>query len=132
VTAGEGGSPGGHGLNWAPAETIDDYVRNCREGLEDFSQRRAAELMGWSRIDVYRAILIAKLPEDSFEALLSGNRPSSTRELANIALALTRGHSTAEIERCPHCGVELRVRKGYSAKSAAIVKKWLDDNRGDE
>jgi hypothetical protein len=112
------GSPGGHG-RLAPAETIDDYVRNCRDGLEDFSQRRAAKVLGWSRIEVYRAILMAALPEDLFEALLSGDC-TSTRELANIALALTRGHSTTEIERCPHCGRELRVRKGYSAKSAAI------------
>jgi hypothetical protein len=130
VTAGKGASPGGHGRNWAPAETIDNYVRNCRDGLEDFTRRRAAKLLAWSRIEVYRAILMAELPEDLFEALISGDC-TSTRELANIALALRRGHSTAEIERCRHCGGRRRVRRGYSAESAAIVDKWLG-NRGDQ
>jgi hypothetical protein len=119
-----GGSPGSHGRNWAPAETISDYLRNCREGLETFSHRRLAKLVGVSRIELHRWPLMAELPEDLFEALLRG-RKTSSRELANIALAL-RGHNTPEIERCPHCEGRLRVRRGYSAAAAVIVNKWLD------
>ena len=48
--------------NWQPAETLDDYARNCREGLEDDSDRRAAQLLGRSRMAVYRAKLMAGLP----------------------------------------------------------------------
>ena len=29
-------------------KTIADYVRNCGEGLEAYSDRRAALLLGWS------------------------------------------------------------------------------------
>jgi integrase len=41
------GSPGSHPHsdrpNWQPATTIDDYLRNCREGLEEYPDRRAAK-----------------------------------------------------------------------------------------
>ena len=38
-------APGGAIPNWQPAATINDYYRNCREGLEEYSERRAAELL---------------------------------------------------------------------------------------
>jgi hypothetical protein len=31
--------------NWRPAETYDEYVSNCQEGLEEWSERRAAKLL---------------------------------------------------------------------------------------
>jgi hypothetical protein len=45
--------------NWQPASTKVDYLRNCREGLEDYSERRLAKLLGWSRIRIHRAKLMA-------------------------------------------------------------------------
>jgi hypothetical protein len=59
----DGGSHGSHPHarpNWRPAETIDEYMSNCREGLEDFSDRRAAKLLGMTRIQLYRAKLMAE------------------------------------------------------------------------
>ena len=47
--------------NWQPAETIEDYLRNCREGSEEYSERRAAQLLGWPRMKVYRAKLMADI-----------------------------------------------------------------------
>ena len=48
------GSPGSHPHsdrpNWRPAETADEYLRNCREGLEQYSDRKFARLTGMSRI----------------------------------------------------------------------------------
>jgi len=68
------GSPGSHPHsdrpNWQQAETIADYARNIREGLEEYSDRRAAKLLGRSRIHVYRAKLMAELPNALFERLL--------------------------------------------------------------
>ena len=47
------GTPGSHPHsdrpNWRQAETLDEYLANCREGLEQYSDRRAAKLMGVSR-----------------------------------------------------------------------------------
>jgi hypothetical protein len=105
------GSPGSRGRNWSPAETIDDYVRNVREGLEPHSERRLAKLLGWTRMQLYRAKLMAMIPDDLFDALLAQGRLPKARELANIALAM-RGHDTSEIDRCPHCGGVLRRRLG--------------------
>jgi hypothetical protein len=69
---------------------------------------------------------MAELPEDLFEALLStGKKCPSTRELANIVLAL-RGDLTREIERCPHCGEPLRVRNVCSPEQAKVVLRGLE------
>jgi hypothetical protein len=125
------GGPARAQANWAPAETIGDYMRNCREGLEVFSERRAAKLMGWSRAHMRRVTLMAELPEDLFEALLEGLLPHpSNRELANIALAL-RGGNTFEPRYCPHCGGLLRVGRGFSDKAWAIVTSgWGGSDAG--
>jgi len=40
--------------NWRPAETFDEYLRNCRAGLEAYSARRMAKLMGFSRAALWR------------------------------------------------------------------------------
>jgi hypothetical protein len=56
----EGGYPGSQGRNWSPAETIDDYMRNCREGLEIWSDRRAAKLLGMNRMQYRKALLLAE------------------------------------------------------------------------
>jgi hypothetical protein len=65
-------SPGGHPHsdqpNWRPADTIVDYLANCREGLEEYSDRKAAKLWGISRAELWRWKLIGELPEDLFEA----------------------------------------------------------------
>jgi 8-oxo-dGTP diphosphatase len=90
--------------NWQPAETIDDYARNIREGLEEYSDRRAAKLLGRSRIYVYRAKLVAELPDTLFERLLDADVVSS-KTLANVALVLRRNDPrSADVERCPHSG----------------------------
>jgi hypothetical protein len=81
----ESGSPGSHhnGRNWRPAETFDEYLRNCREGLEERSDRRAAKLLGWSRIHFYRVRLMAELPDDLFEMLLAAGVRSTKTDGAN-------------------------------------------------
>ena len=50
------GPPGSHPHadqpNWKPADNADDYLRNCEDGLEKFSERRFAKLFGASRIEL--------------------------------------------------------------------------------
>jgi hypothetical protein len=117
-------APQGAIPNWQTATTAADYLRNCREGPEDYSDRRFASLMGWSRIRLYRARLMAELPEPLFDRLLDAGVTSS-RELANIALAFREGKNTAEGERCPHCGGALRSRYRIGKASRGAIQAWL-------
>src|SRR5262245_12547004 len=92
------GSPGSHPHsdrpNWSPADNIEDYLRNCREGLESFSDRRIAKFLGMSRVEAWRSQLMAELPEGLFEHILAKTRGSkirlTTKALAQIAVALRR------------------------------------------
>ena len=54
-----GSHPHADQRNWQPADNIDDYLRNCREGLETYSDRRVAKLWGVSRAWIWRAKLVA-------------------------------------------------------------------------
>jgi hypothetical protein len=125
------GSPGSHPHsdrpNWQPAETLAAYLANCREGLEQYSDRRAAKLMGMSRVALWRAKLMAKIPDDLFDELLK-LRPSA-RTVALIAQALTGGKSSPDVERCPHCGAILRFRPRINANAAKVINEWLAKRR---
>src|SRR5262249_32641963 len=126
-------SPGSHPHadrpNWRPAESYDEYLANCRDGLESYSERRVAKLFGMSRAALWRAELMAELPNELFEHILAEAKRQSVKlsekALAQVALALRRGNNVAEVERCPHCGGVLRIRAHVSAKLADIVNQWL-------
>ncbi len=60
--------------NWKPADTAEDYFVNCREGLEEYSERRLAKLFGVSRIELWRWKMMAGLPDDLFDTLFEGGR----------------------------------------------------------
>jgi hypothetical protein len=124
------GSPGGHPHadqpNWQPADNIDDYLQNCREGLEEYSDRHAAKLLGVPRIEVFRWKLMAELPEDLFQALLKSKRSPSVKSVAAVAQALKRGNQ-ADTECCPHCGHVLRTRPQVSTEYEKIVNDWLKE-----
>ena len=111
--------------NWRPAETFDEYVTNCAEGLELFSERRASKLLGISRITLWRWRQAAELPEDLI-ARLSELRPRpSNKQLAQIAVALREGElDTSEVERCPHCGGVVRRRYWISEAALKVIRKW--------
>jgi hypothetical protein len=123
-------SPGSHTHsdrpNWRPAETVDEYVINCREGLENYSERRMATLLGMSRVHLWRAARMAELPDDLFERLLAAG-VRSTKALAAVAHMLAKANNVAEVERCPHCGEVLRVRKHINVKAIEVVRQWLAD-----
>ncbi len=126
------GSPGSHPHsdrpNWQPAETVDEYVRNCQEGLETYSERRMAKLFGISRARLWRWKLMAEIPEELFEQLLAEtNHVPSTKELANVARALNGHGPSHDAERCPHCGEVLRVRGRWRPGTAKIVNDWLKE-----
>ncbi len=124
------GSPGSHSHsarpNWRPEETANDYLRNCDDGLETYSERRMAKLLGVSRTALWRWKMVAEIPEEMFERLLAeANHVPSTKELANIGRALNGHGPSHDAERCPHCGEVLRVRGRWRASTAKIVNEWL-------
>src|SRR5262245_18149929 len=111
--------------NWRPAETLEDYLRNVREGLEQTSDRRLAKLMDVPRTKLWRMRLLAELPEDLFERLLAAGVHS--RQLASVAQAMRTGEVALEADgKCPHCG-GLLYRKRISGKAVKLVNDWLDE-----
>lgn len=108
--------------NWRPAETLADYLRNCREGLEQYSDTRAAKIMGWPRVQVWRARMMAEVPEAIFEELMEAG-VTSTKALAQVGQSMVTGSRGVEIERCPHCSGVLRSRSLVSRKAAAVIDK---------
>src|SRR5262245_39220514 len=87
-----GSNPHADRPNWQPADSITDYLWNCREGLENFSERRVCQLLGWSRAKLWRVRQIAKIPEGLFEHLFDEFREGrfrlSEKKLAAIGQAL--------------------------------------------
>jgi hypothetical protein len=124
-----GSNPHSDQPNWKPAETIEDYFRNCDEGLEQYTQSRAAKLMGWSRAKLWRLGMSARVPEDLFERLMKyqreSNRQISTKAMAAIVLAMDRGKIGWEVECCPNCGHQLRERRSVSKEILQIVNAWI-------
>jgi hypothetical protein len=127
-------SPGSHPHadqpNWQPADTVQAYIDNCREGLENYSERRLAKLLGVSRTWLWRAKMVAEIPNDLLEFILehapNENISISSKALAQVGAAFYRGgNGVAEVERCPHCGEVLRVRTLVSDKMVDLVNRWL-------
>jgi hypothetical protein len=132
------GSPGSHPHsdrpNWQPATTIDDYARNCAEGLEKYSERRMVKLMGVSRAGAWRMQLAACVPEDLVDKLYAAARERkkavSLKQLAEIGRALMSGGPPhPEEERCPHCGGLVRLRERIPPYLCLVVGGWLEERR---
>jgi hypothetical protein len=117
-----GDNPHADRPNWQPATDLAGYLANCRDGLETFSDKRVSKLMGWSRAMVWRARLMAAIPEYIFEELVALPNISTSQLAAAGRLFLGSGIPN-ETECCPHCGGALRVRSRVSARVAAIVGK---------
>jgi hypothetical protein len=137
MTAPEKCPPGSHPHadrpNWQRAISPDEYLANCREGLEEWSERRFAELLGWSRVHLWRAQMMARIPPELFDRLLASMKASSqslsNKPLAAIGAALKGGSLDAQAECCPHCGGLLRLRQRIPAHLAKVVADWIADGR---
>ena len=74
-------SPGSHPHsdrpNWQPAETANDYLRNCQDGLEAYTDRRMAKIRKLQRrIDTPRIRKAKKehLEEEHWQLVLALDR----------------------------------------------------------
>jgi hypothetical protein len=119
-----GSNPHADQPNWRPATDVAGYLANCREGLEIYSDNRTAKLMGWSRAHVWRARLLAAIPDDIFEELVALPK-ISTSQLAAAGRVFLGSATPDETERCPHCHGVLRVRSRVPSAVAAIVGKAM-------
>lgn len=78
------------------------------------SLRQTAKDMGVSHTSLWRWKLMAEIPDDEFEALLSRARAEgrilTTRSIADYARRRRGDWIPADIEHCPHCGEPIRRR----------------------
>ncbi len=80
---------------------------------------------------LWRWHLMAEIPEELFELLLHKSKPvPSTKALAAVAMALRSGETTTAADRCPRCGIILRIRRSVSAEVVSIVNDWLASKSG--
>ncbi len=114
--------------NWRPAETVDEYFQNCREGLETYSDIRLARLLGVTRTKLWRMRDMALIPQSLFDRLLAGG-VRSTKQMAQVGQAFRKGNSLSA-ERCPHCGCVLRLRTRVSDEALKIIGTWLVEQEG--
>jgi hypothetical protein len=105
--------------NWRPAETVEEYLHNIREGLENHSIERMTKLLDINRTLGWRARQMTYIPEALFGRLAKAG--IATRQLAQIGQVFRDGNGNvpAEIERCPHCG----ARTAESRKSCTEKPK---------
>ena len=117
--------------NWQPAETVEDYFFNIREGLEKYSVERLTKLLGLNRT-LARCEQVAHIPAGLFERLVKVPQ-IGIKQLAQIGLAFRRdsGNKPAEIELCPHCGEVIRVRMLVGARARKVIQQWIDDGTPD-
>jgi hypothetical protein len=122
------GPPGSHPHadrpNWHQAENFDDYRRNCAEGLEQWSERRVAKLLGMTRASLWPAQLMAATPKELFERLMA-LKPRPARKELELVGRIFRGddNPAVEIERCPHCGKMIRHR-GLKPATIKAIEDW--------
>jgi hypothetical protein len=127
--------PPGSLRNWRPGDddTDDLLSQKIADALRDGkSERQIAKLLGLSRTHIWRIKMMANIPESLlnrlFAARSAGTIPLSTKSLAAIGRCLKDGELLrGEIECCPNCGHQLRVRPDVSPAAMKIVADWYDE-----
>lgn len=117
--------------NWRPAETVEAYFTKCREGLEDFSERRLALLLGMSRVQLWRCEMMAGIPRGPFECLVRLPGGVSSRSLTAVDAALSGNSPRQENEQCPCCGHVLRVRGRWPEAMQGEIDAWIGEQTGE-
>ncbi len=126
-TAQAGGSPGSHSHadqpNWRPAVTADEYLNNCSEGLEVYSERRMAKLMGVPRFSCGGAY---RKQQSHLNYSKSCSKPSAARRSwPPSALCSLAQIWPWKKEHCPHCGEVRSVKARFSKQHELILRDWF-------
>lgn len=80
---------------------------NKKPGPDKSEVRKKAEAAGLSRKQMYRALWVARLPEEEFERLIESDDPPSVTEMARRGRGHTPERQGRRLKRCPHCGESL-------------------------
>jgi hypothetical protein len=106
-------------------------------GLEKFSERRLAKLLGVSPAQLSRQKLMAQIPNNLLDRLQAAGRENrrgrhaviSSKQLAAIGRALSGGPLEVEAERCPHCGGLLKIRRRIPQHLVHVVTEWMQEQK---
>lgn len=107
-------SPGEHPHADKRNFTVDAYLQMCRDGEAKYSLSEVARLMGVTRMHLHRAMIMASVSDEEFDAVLADFRAKG-KALSTTAVTdeIKRRQGTARTYRvkCPSCGHVLRERE---------------------
>jgi hypothetical protein len=133
TTRGPSGSPGSHRRNWQPGD--DDREEPLLQKLADMlrdgkSEREIASLLDIPRALIWRAKLYAAIPQELCDRLLDARVGSKAMiYIGRLCANGTDNLPPVEIERCPHCGHQLRVRAKAIKRAIDIFNLWINDGK---
>lgn len=78
-----------------PSGRPDKFSTRGRRGPEKSARRKASEAAGISKHQMYRALAVASIPKEEFEALIESDNPPTIEELANIGKRKSQESKTA-------------------------------------
>lgn len=107
-------SPGEHPHNDQPNFGLSDYLQMVKDGEAQFSLSEVSRITGLSRMYLHRAMLLATVSDDEFEAIMddmdAAGKPRTLTALGDEVKRRT-GKAREYAERCPHCDGVLRTRR---------------------
>ena len=90
-----------------------DSAVSKKRGPPRSAMRQAAEAAGISRAWMWRALRVASIPEDEFEALVESDTPPTVTKLVRIARRQPYSKPQGRrLRTCPHCGGALTADGG--------------------
>jgi hypothetical protein len=116
--------------NWRPGD--DDAAdelqfQKLQDAIRDGASERAiSKLLGLNRARMWRAKMIANIPDELFDRLSAAR--VGRREIVGVGRALKDGELLrSDVECCPNCGHRLRLRPAIKQSTMKIVADWMDE-----
>ena len=123
------GSPSSHLRNWRPGDDNADELlqQKIADALRDGkSERQIAKLLNIPRTKLWRGKKMAAIPEPLVDRLFEAR--VGVKAMLWIARYYEAGAAPPiEIEYCPHCGGELRVRDKNIRRAVEVMSQWVED-----
>jgi hypothetical protein len=120
--------------NWRPGDDDADelLLRKIADALRNGqSERQIAKLLGVSRMMFWRGKVLSAIPAGLYERLSAARVGIKAMLYIGRLCADPDNPIAAEVECCPNCGHELRVRKKSILRALEIMEGWLADGRTD-
>jgi hypothetical protein len=133
----DNGSPGSHPHsnrpNWQPGDNDADELlqQKIADALRDGKgERHIAKLLGVSRMALWRGKILSEIPHGLLERLCAAR--VGIKAMIYIGrlcrdLNADRELPGPEVECCPKCGYQLRVRNKGILRAIDIFRRWFHD-----